>query len=354
MKKYKLFTLALIGVIAVFVAFNAVIWHLFTGSILKIQNYTRVGDLVRIAYITELAQPRDPWVDLPKTHVSYADYLSCPIYVLVIGDSYAQGGGRGRNPYFQDHLASLKQMNVLYLDPRFLNLPSYDYITLAAILVNSGWLAQHRPKYLLLERAERQCIWDYARDIDFNMTASLSQLAPPEIKNRPPQPIPMINSGNFKFLLYKFLFNFSVNAFFSEVGITDLQSDCFDGSTRRKLVFYYIDVQRIPRATETAVHKLNHNFNVLSKKLAQHDIKLIFMPVVDKFNLYRDYVTDNRLPRSTFFEKLRPLPKDYLFVDTKLILEQALQQGVKDLFHPDDSHWTWKASHHIFEHIDLP
>ena len=78
------------------------------------------------------------------------------------------------------------------------------------------------------------------------------------------------------------------------------------------------------------------------------------MPVVDKYNLYSNFIVDNPYPRSTFFEKLRQLPKRYAFIDTKQILMEELERGELDLYYPDDSHWSWKAPQKIFNTVRFP
>jgi hypothetical protein len=85
--------------------------------------------------------------------------------------------------------------------------------------------------------------------------------------------------------------------------------------------------------------------------LRQKGITLIFMPVVDKLNLYRPIMKNDIYPRSIFFEELRTLPKEYILVDTKAILSKAIEEGELDLFHQDDTHWTWKASQRIFSSV---
>jgi len=75
------------------------------------------------------------------------------------------------------------------------------------------------------------------------------------------------------------------------------------------------------------------------------------MPSVDKYNLYSRFIVDNPYPDSRFFEELRKLPKRYVFIDTKKLLLGELERGEKDLFYPDDTHWSWKAPKRIFSEI---
>jgi hypothetical protein len=37
------------------------------------------------------------------------------------------------------------------------------------------------------------------------------------------------------------------------------------------------------------------------------------------------------------------MKKDYIFIDTKQILQTFLEKDIKDIYYPDDSHWSYKA-----------
>jgi hypothetical protein len=117
------------------------------------------------------------------------------------------------------------------------------------------------------------------------------------------------------------------------------------------LLFYKNDLRSSRDATEKNIMTLNDNMNRMADLLARKGIRLYFMPCVDKYDLYCDFFVDNRYPRGTFFELLRPLPKRYKLVDTKEILVEELKKGEKDMFYPDDLHWSWKASQRIFETV---
>jgi hypothetical protein len=130
-----------------------------------------------------------------------------------------------------------------------------------------------------------------------------------------------------------------------------LNQSLFSGPNGNKFLFYHIDIERTRKATDQAIKKLNDNFNTLAEKMAEKNIKLIFMPAVDKFNLYYDNILKNRYAPSVFFEKLRKLPKKYYFVDTKEILLKEIKKGEKDIYYQDDTHWSWKGSQAIINHL---
>ena len=96
---------------------------------------------------------------------------------------------------------------------------------------------------------------------------------------------------------------------------------------------------------------MNDNLNILASLLKKRGITLIFMPVVDKYNLYADCISNNDLPISTFFEKFRQQKKSYRFIDTKEILHASVKKGMKDVYHPDDTHWSQMGSAEIVKKL---
>ena len=81
------------------------------------------------------------------------------------------------------------------------------------------------------------------------------------------------------------------------------------------------------------------------------------MLCVDKYDLYYPYIKDRRgRTENNLFEEFRNVPdKNYIFIDTKKILREALERGEKDLYWLSDTHWSWRGmsivSEKIFEAI---
>ncbi|MBK5276386.1 MAG: hypothetical protein JJE30_15255 [Desulfuromonadales bacterium] len=107
----------------------------------------------------------------------------------------------------------------------------------------------------------------------------------------------------------------------------------------------------IASGNRKALERINANINQVAELLAKRGIRLYFMPCVDKYDLYSPFIVNNKKPRNEFFETFRQLPKRYTFVDTKQILAAQLKEGVQDVFYPDDTHWSWKASQRVFETV---
>lgn len=96
--------------------------------------------------------------------------------------------------------------------------------------------------------------------------------------------------------------------------------------------------------TEENVEIVNKNFNDLAESLAKKGIKLIFMPAVNKYDLYSGFIKNNPYPLDKFFDNLRKFDKKYIFIDTKKILLEKLNAGEKDMYHVDDTHWSNKSA----------
>lgn len=348
MNQYRKFTWAVTSALLLFVAGNALIWYCWTESILG-GRYDG-GDLARLGYIPGSKLLRKNHTDLPGRHLEERDYRGQPVRVVTIGDSYSNGGGGGKNRYYQDYIASYNQCSVLNIAP----FRQIDQLTQVIIYLNNGYLERIGPKYLILSSAERFSIEKLARPMDFSLNMDMEELAGfKQMSYSVPSDLAasFVNDGNFTFLYYSLLYLFSDRAVFGDTFVRELDRPFFSVKNARKLLFYKDDVRKIPLATPQAVARLNDNLNILADRLREKGIRFYFMPCVDKYNLYSGFIVDNPYPRSVFFEELRKLPKRYVLIDTKKMLGEELERGVKDLYYPDDTHWSWKASKRIFSEI---
>jgi hypothetical protein len=345
---YRHLVLLFCGMLALFVGANYLVWKLRTEELLT-DNRGDGGDLARMGYISGVKMPRRNAVDLPQRHLEGHEYRGGPIDLVTIGDSYSHGGGGGRNRYYQDYIATLHNLRVVNLPA--LKLPGEDdEITQLATVVklaNSGWLHERGVKYVLLQSAEWRCIERFARAFDFSLSDDPARLSAFYATNHKKYELPVtgfLNNGNLKWLVQPISYRLFGRDFNKKVYLAELDRDLFSVKDGRTLLFYRDNVKSTPKFTLHDVQSLNNNLNSLADLLEQQGVQLLFMPCVDKFNLYTDYIVGNRHPRSTFFENLRPLPKRYRFVDTKAILAEGLRKGVKDIYYADDTHWSWKAS----------
>ena len=347
----KTYVTVLMSAIMFFIIFNLLIWNFFTKELFSEEEYVRC-DLARIAYAPHSRELRKFSIDLPKRHISFTSYHFEPIDMLTVGDSFAEGLSQGRNPFFQDYIATINNFRVLHLSHSGTGSPLHgeNFIDNIHTLLNSGFFDRVKTRYVLIESAEKDCIDRFSQKIDRQRVVSLDAYFGwlQNRRNAPEPKIGCINNGNFKFIFYNLLYNFSDNAFTNSVYKAKLTQDFFSVADPATLLFHKFDIQHVHRSTPSTVIKLNDNLNELAHELLVKGITLVFMPCADKYNLYSEYIIDNTYPVSSFFESLRKLPKEYVFVDTKAILSEELKKGVKDVYLADDTHWSWKAAEKIF------
>ena len=349
MKNYKGWVKAVLMGLAVFIAGNLCVWELYTKDLLT--DNIRSGDYTRVGYIAGSNYAAKPLYRGTRSHIENADYNGEPVDILTIGDSFSNGCGR-KWFYYQDWIASTRSLNILNMQ----RLTGADFFESIVIMLNSGFLDTLHPKAIVFERLERHVIDSLSGNMDMDQTLPIEQVRKDfqELRyvNNPPS-IGFLNIGNLKFLLYSVLRKIRDDAFFSKVYTHDLSRSFFNVRKDRSLIFAYEDIEHLSRENDASIKKVNENLNVLAEKLSKKGIKLYFMPVVDKYNLYSDFLVRNPYPTSHFFEKLRPLPKKYQFIDTKRSLLPLIEKGEKDVYWADDSHWSWSAPKKILEDVQF-
>ena len=352
-KSSKLFIHVIISILIIFLIFHLTIWNLFTKQLLNTQEGYYIGDLSRLSYQSEsvfIRKLND--IDLVKKHIEIDEWHGEKAEIITIGDSFSNGIAKGKNPYYQDYIANKLNITVLNIAPS----PPYpNFMARINSLLNNGFLKKAKTKIIILESIQRKCIDRFAQNINWNYLLSQDNFIK-SYKNRKEIPykeegIIFINDGNYKFITNSFFYKLSKEPL--ERSFTyqaTLDHDMFSVKASNSLLFYYEDITKSILSTSDNINKLNNNINKLAKRLDKQGIKLFFMPVVDKYNLYYPYILNNNLPKSTFFELLEPLKKNYYFINTKKILKKYINNEI-DLYYPDDTHWTNRASEYIIKSI---
>lgn len=357
MNKNRKFNLVVAASLAGFLIYNLLVWNLFTEDLVT-SRYSDGGDLARLGYITGIKQQRRKHQDLPIRHFRQEAYAGQQVDLITIGDSFTNGGGEGRNNFYQDYIASLNNFSVMNIEP----FKEVTILQLAYIYLNNGYFDRVKPKYLLLSVGEKYAVERFSSPLDPGFTVSDEKLGTFKrygyypVLSQPKESSAkalsaFISEANFRFPLYNFLYLFSDKVSFSTACKTGLDREMFSVKKGNTLLYYKDDVKKIGKATDENISAVNNNLNQLADLLARKGIKLYFMPCADKYNLYYDFIAKKRHPPSRFFEKIRPLKKSYILIDTKEILLPELKSGVKDLYYGDDTHWSWKASEKIFSTV---
>jgi len=352
MKKFRYFSFFVFFVLIIFLIFNFVIWKFYVSKV-----NGNVGDLARMSYYLELILPRNKNVDLEKKHISFTQYKNEKIDILVIGDSFSNGGGSGKNNYYQDYIATLnnkKVLNILQVQN------TNNYIESIALLLNSGYLEEIGVKEVLIESVQRESLERFATKIDFNINnnkdmysliTSTNDLY--NVNDEDIEEISIVNNLNFNAAKFNMLFKVKGYGKFKKYYIEKLDRELFTSQVKDEIIFFKDDIAKLNNENKKNIITMNNNFNILALKLKQKGIKLSVMLCVDKYNLYSDYIVSNKYKKSMLFETLDSLEKDYRFINTKKLLQVELKNGLKDIYYPDDTHWSYKASESIFKRINF-
>lgn len=354
----------------IIILFHPTVYYFYVSKVFPKDN-SIVGDLSRMTYSVDLIDKKFEKISLEKLHIKQNEYEGQNIDFITIGDSFSQGASGGLNPYYQDYIATLYNKNVLNIEAFK---ESKNYIETIYSLLNSGELEKRAVKYVLIESVQRRSLERFSvNDINTSLSIDKSLLRNNIKMNYNIQEITsandtlidiikklfskstnndisVINNLNQNALIYNLRFKIKgYGKMTSHVYREKLSQDLFSKDISGDLLFYYEDLKYLGLETKQNIELLNDNFNKLSHALAKKNIKLIFMPAVDKYNLYRPYIVSNIYNESIFFEYLETLPKDYIFINTKKILSKELEKGEKDIFYVDDTHWSYKASKTIIK-----
>lgn len=342
MYKYKQYLKIFIFSSTFIILFNFIIWNMYTKKVF-IQDKI-VGDLARMSYQINLIDERENISFLSKKHINYNQWNGREIDIITLGDSFSNAGAGGINPYYQDYLSSILNFDVINIQAT-----KYGFIETILGLKTSGILDRMNPKFIILQSVERSSISRYSKSIDFNLDINykyMDDLLKKEYKNTISNPS-FLTHLNLNALLYNLFYKYDDNAFYSKVYKAKLSKCFFNTRICDELLFYYEDLKNINHSNSDSIKKLNDNLNKLQLILDENNIKLLFMPVVDKYNLYSEYLIENNYDKSNFFENLRLHEKKYYFIDTKKILKMLLEKEEKDIYYADDTHWSFLASQQI-------
>ena len=375
MNKFKKLTYIWIFFGLFILFFHPIMYYFYVSKVFPKDNSV-VGDLARMTYSVDLIDKRSTDIDLQKKHIKYNEYLGNNVDFITIGDSFSEGASSGKNPYYQDYIASIYNVSVLNIK-LFEN--NKNYIETIYSLLNSGQLEKLGVKYILIESVQRRSLERFAIN-DMNINISNIDNFKNQILNNQKNDNLIQSHSNEQFEInwidvFNSIFsksnnndvsvinNLNLNAFIYNAKFKIkghgkmaphvyrelLNKDFFFSVVSRDLLFYDEDLKYLKYESEENIKLLNNNFNLLAKALGEKNIKLIFMPAVDKYNLYSPYIISNTYQKSIFFEYLDSLPKDYIFINTKKILSEQLEKGEKDIFYADDTHWSHKASEVIIK-----
>lgn len=282
-------------------------------------------------------------ITLKEKFVINNDIFRSDIEILTIGDSFSQQDLLG----YQNYLGKK-------LDKEILNVSVYKgYSPIETLnwMLDIGYFDNKEIKYVILENVERYAAQRALKISNINLGINDFQSYYLKLREKTHKinNQKFINIGNIKKLYYKIAYKFSENAFISPVYITNLTKEFFS-ENNRKLLFYYEDLENI-ELNQNNIKKINKNLNILAEKIQNRGMKLIVFYAPNKYTLYSSYILNSKYPQNFFFEGLSKEEKNYLYLDSKEILDKKIKNGDKDIYYLNDTHWSPKAAKIIGESL---
>ncbi len=336
-----------ITVLYVLLAGSIALWHGCVKQMFSQRDLNRLG---YFAGNEDIISPKE--YSMYRTEMK--DYLEGSMResfdVITIGDSFTNGR---RGSWYQDYLA--ERYNIKSLNYFGKNLCLEDLY----MLISSGLIDEIHPKAVILEKVERGVQNELGKTKinlipsdkkDIYILASKKNTNAAQISNGIFPPVMIKASMNF--LTSNLMRIINSERLSNEAYTAELDRNLFTNvKNEHKLLFYYYDLNYLENPADAKM--INKNLNAAAEILSEKGIKLIFMPCVDKYDLYYPYIKDKKgRPENNFFPAMRNVPdKKYIFIDTKAILRKALGRGETDLYWFGDTHWSWKGFELVCDEI---
>ncbi|TVZ56220.1 acetyltransferase AlgX (SGNH hydrolase-like protein) [Lutibacter sp. Hel_I_33_5] len=295
------------------------------------------GDLLRIGYLIDKTKNyREKFQNDFSKEILYTEFSNIngkrKFDLFTIGDSFSQQKGYG----YQNYLSE-KNISVLHYNKSCNSLKTlYSFI-------KGDFFEKLQIKYVLIQSAERY-ILSRSNDIQINKTLFFDDLIGGN-KNgdieiiKKTLDLPKFFSPSIVKFPLNFLYHFDDNAFFSKVYRVKTSKQLFTIGNK-ELLFSEEDYKNAIDTNKDKIENLNKELNLLSKKLKQKGVKLIVLPSPDKYDIYYKYFkSKEKYPEPIFFEYLSKYKKEYIFINSKKILNEIMEEK-KDLYFFDDTHWS--------------
>ena len=247
--------------------------------------------------------------------------------VITVGTSFSERGRDGYQNYLAKH--GVKVVNCerhMYFNP----------ITFAYEIMNLGIIDSTNARVLIVECGERG-VDEFMYGFDPKSSLQLVRADKKKLAKKSPNQWSLARLKDY----------FVYRSGFTEPPIQDvmLDKDLFSyKGDERHLYFYNDDIKQVAFNSRHEA-KIKQTWQKLIDKAAEKGMRLLFVVPVDKYDLYQDHIVDNPYPRKVVNDDIkRVLNDEERILITKDILQPLVEQGEKDIFLFNDTHWSYKAA----------
>jgi len=309
------------------------------------------GDLMRLGLIDGGAEYTDSISArlLPEVYYTGQDNDSLlrldTCGVLVVGDSFSHGGGVGKPGDYVNYVAHESGRRVVVFTPQDPTLASPMQI--AYDLLSLGAIDSTNVKNLVVQEVERYLVDRHCKFVTSH--TSIPRPKPGEAtqgeqEEKREEYSPLLRVKDYIF--YHFL---GANPIYT----ARLSRPLFGGKEPSKLYFYNDDVKLGFNVSEKEREQVVFCFDQVITMARKQGVNLIILIAADKYDMYQDFIVENPYPAKVLNEDIARWmhgSKDCLLF-SKDILRPLLEQGVKDVYLYNDTHWSPSSSHLISQAI---
>lgn len=347
----KGFSKALATIITIFFLANVILYFGWVDN--KSYAVNGHGDLANLASMT-WSKTLTGQKKYERQHLELDEYLEqvnsgkdIKVDVLTLGDSFTNSGG---GAFYQDYLATQYGLTVVNVPSN--RIKNIEALGMVEVLRNNGLLAQLKPKVIIVESVERYLFGRYdAADYLKNIPV-LDELT--VIKNFTKTNTEAAEKVRQDKFFPGFLVKRNLNYLHEQsrywrgkerdVSFAGLSKNAFTAVGKEDELMYitwdFTNPKVNPNVEQTA-----KNIQTVADNLKAMGIKLVFLPCPDKSSVYYPFLRhDGReYAAKPELDELLAIKRDYYMVDAKSILQQAVADGVTDVYWPDDTHWSWRG-----------
>ena len=261
---------------------------------------------------------------------------NCSPDVLTIGDSFSQQGKIG----YQNFIAQ-NGISVINYEPY--NAHMINPFQSAYDLINQNYLDSMAEKTLIVETVERNIIlWLKFMTFDNNRVKTYEKPKQTKISE---QKEAQTNTQKSLLIEAKNFLMMNLNVVKKPTRHCKLTKDLFVDKFARDLYFYQNDIENGTTIPSELKSTVKQNLGRLFNKAEEKRINIKILIAVDKYDLYQDYIENNPYQPKTVNEEIEKLTNgDPRIIYTKKILKPYIDNGEKDIFYVNDSHWTAKSA----------
>ena len=326
------------------------------------------GDLNRIGKVSFPKRYKKFYDSNEKLH--YADLADInlkekpDIDILIFGDSFCKMGRNG----LPNYLAKESGKNIINTHFDYGKLGAQHPLEAIYLLLNGGFFDSTKVRYVLLQSVVRN--WNKMLSRNENAILKYESF----IQKKPYPSVSSYESylkihsveehlnffqkhkreldNSIKFILFNFLYIFNHNAFgLSPIHVFKLDKNLFSEKNNILLVLGQ-DINNMKGFNLIASNQLNEKLNTLANNLSKKNIKLIFVPTANKYDIYHSHIQQTHdYKKSNYFQLFKNKKKEYIYIDTDEILTNVIKSGELDLYLADDSHWSHKAADIVSKNI---